>query len=80
MPATHEASGERSSSAQFITALDASIAHGDLQTDRQDLTLLLGRPPTPLTDVVRAAHSALADVSPHLHSSDQHPTRDSQGV
>ena len=34
--------------AQFVAALDASIANGDLETDRQDLTQLLGRPATPL--------------------------------
>jgi NAD(P)H dehydrogenase (quinone) len=41
--------------ARFVAALDASIAHGDLETSRQDLARLLGRPATPLTDVVRAA-------------------------
>ncbi len=40
--------------AQFVAALDASIANGDLETDSQDLTRLLGRPATPLTDVVSA--------------------------
>jgi len=42
-------------SARFVAALDASIAHGDLETNSQDLARLLGRPATPLTDVVRAA-------------------------
>ncbi len=41
--------------AQFVAAIDASIARGDLETDSQDLAHLLGRPATPLTDVVRAA-------------------------
>ena len=41
--------------ARFVAALDASIAHGDLETSSQDLARLLGRPATPLTDVVRAA-------------------------
>jgi NAD(P)H dehydrogenase (quinone) len=61
--ASLQANGLDGSSAQFAAALDASIAHGDLQTDSQDLTLLLGRPPTPLTDIVRAAQGALAGVS-----------------
>ena len=48
-------------SAEFVAALDASIAHGDLATDSQDLARLLGRPPAPLADVVRtAAHWATA--------------------
>ncbi len=42
-------------SAHFVAALDASIAHGDLETDSQDLAHLFGRPATPLADVVRAA-------------------------
>lgn len=42
----------------FLTGLDASIAVGDLETDSDDLTRLLGRPATPLADVVRAAHAA----------------------
>jgi NAD(P)H dehydrogenase (quinone) len=44
--------------ARFVAALDASIAHGDLETSSQDLARLLGRPATPLTDVVRAALGA----------------------
>lgn len=43
--------------AQFVAALDASIARGDLETDSRDLERLLGRPVTPLTDVVRAARA-----------------------
>jgi NAD(P)H dehydrogenase (quinone) len=43
--------------AHFVAALDASIAHGDLETDSQDLARLLGRPATPLADVVRATRS-----------------------
>lgn len=64
-----QAAGLDAGSAQFVAALEASIANGDLQTDSQDLTLLLGRPPTPLTDVVRAAQAAVASVSappPHI--------------
>ena len=41
--------------AGFVAGLDASIAAGDLQTDSDDLARLLGRPTTPLADVVRAA-------------------------
>ena len=37
--------------------LDASIAAGDLETDSEDLVRLLGRPVTPLADVVHAAHA-----------------------
>jgi len=45
-------------SARFVAALDASIAHGDLETDSGDLARLLGRPTTPVADVVRAARGA----------------------
>lgn len=41
--------------AGFVAGLDASIAQGDIETDSQDLAQLLGRPATPLIDVVRAA-------------------------
>jgi len=44
--------------ARFVVALDASIAHGDLETNSRDLAQLLGRPTTPLADVVRAAQGA----------------------
>ena len=42
---------------RLLAAVDASIAHGDLETDSQDLAQLLGRPATPLTDAVRAARA-----------------------
>ncbi|AEK45154.1 nucleotide-diphosphate-sugar epimerase/NmrA family protein [Amycolatopsis mediterranei S699] len=42
-------------SAEFVAALDVSIAHGDLATDSQDLARLLDRPATPLAEVVRTA-------------------------
>ncbi len=42
-------------SARFVAALDASIAHGDLETDSGDLARLLGRPATPVADVLQAA-------------------------
>jgi NAD(P)H dehydrogenase (quinone) len=41
--------------ARFVAALDTSIAHGELETQSQDLARLLGRPPTPLTEVAHAA-------------------------
>jgi NAD(P)H dehydrogenase (quinone) len=41
--------------AGFVAALDASIAAGDLLTDRDDLAQLLGRPATTLAEAVRAA-------------------------
>ena len=41
--------------AQFVAALDASIARGDLETDSQDLARLLCRPATPLAEAVRVA-------------------------
>ncbi len=43
--------------AGFVAGIDAAIAAGDLHTDSEDLAGLLGRPATPLADVVRAAHS-----------------------
>lgn len=53
-----QAAGLDEASARFVAALDASIAHGDLETDSQDLARLLGRPATPLIDVVRAARDS----------------------
>lgn len=41
--------------AGFVAAIDASIAAGDLETASDDLARLLGRPTTPLADVLRAA-------------------------
>ncbi len=43
--------------AHFVAALDASIAHGDLETNSEDLARLLGRPATTLTEVIRAARA-----------------------
>ncbi|AGB22236.1 putative nucleoside-diphosphate sugar epimerase [Mycobacterium sp. JS623] len=45
--------------ARFVAALDASLAVDDLYTTSEDLTKLLGRPATPLADVVRAAYDAV---------------------
>lgn len=53
--ATLQHAGLDEATAGFVAALDTSIAHGDLHTDRQDLAELLGRPATSLTDAVRAA-------------------------
>lgn len=57
-----QADGLDEASATFVAALDASIAHGDLETGSDDLARLLGRPATPLIDVVRAARGCDARV------------------
>jgi NAD(P)H dehydrogenase (quinone) len=46
--------------ARFVAALDASIANGDLETHGDDLVQLIGRPATPVTDVVSAARDELS--------------------
>ncbi|MEU8154737.1 SDR family oxidoreductase [Micromonospora sp. NPDC048986] len=43
--------------AGFVAALDQSIANGELATDSDDLSRLLGRPSTPLRDAIRAARA-----------------------
>ena len=43
--------------AGFVAGIDASIAAGALETDSEDLVRLLGRPATPLADVIRAAQA-----------------------
>ncbi|MEU7973442.1 SDR family oxidoreductase [Micromonospora sp. NPDC049089] len=43
--------------AGFVAALDQSIADGELATDSDDLSRLIGRPSTPLRDAVRAARA-----------------------
>jgi len=50
-----EQAGLDQATARFVAGLDASIAHGDLDTTSKDLEQLLGHPVTPLVDVVRAA-------------------------
>jgi NAD(P)H dehydrogenase (quinone) len=45
-------------SAHFVAALDVSIAHGDLETQSEDRARLLGRPATPLPDVLGAERGA----------------------
>lgn len=52
-------SGLDGSTARFVAALDASIARGDLETSSQELAHLLGRPATPLAEVVRAGYNLL---------------------
>ena len=47
-------------SAGFLAVVDAAIARGDLHTDSDALSRLLGRPATSLTEAVRAAHGAQA--------------------
>jgi NAD(P)H dehydrogenase (quinone) len=49
--------------ARFVAALDVSIARGDLETSSQDLAQLLGRPATPLTDVVGTAYGTVLDAA-----------------
>ncbi|MEH1167703.1 SDR family oxidoreductase [Micromonospora sp. CPCC 205539] len=43
--------------AGFVAALDHSIAIGELTTDSDDLSRLIGRPSTPLRDAIQAAHA-----------------------
>jgi NAD(P)H dehydrogenase (quinone) len=50
------------STARFVAALDAVIAVGDLETDSDDLVRLIGRPVTPVAEVVTAAASRFAAV------------------
>jgi NAD(P)H dehydrogenase (quinone) len=45
-------SGLDQNAAEFVAALDASIARGDLETNSQDLEQLLGRPATSLAVVI----------------------------
>ena len=54
--------------ARFVAAIDTSIARGELATNGQDLAQLLGRQPTPLTELVRAAYENLK-VSDSVQSS-----------
>ena len=52
-------SGLDEATARFVAALDTSIARGDLETSSADLAHLLGRPATPLAEVVRAGYDLL---------------------
>jgi NAD(P)H dehydrogenase (quinone) len=49
-----EQEGMDESTAQFVAALDTSVARGDLQTSSQDLARLLGHPATSIAHAVRA--------------------------
>jgi NAD(P)H dehydrogenase (quinone) len=51
-------SGVDEGTARFVAAIDASIARGDLYTTSRDLELLLGRPATPLAQVIAEAYRA----------------------
>jgi len=48
-------SGLDENAAEFVAAIDASIARGDLETSSQDLEALLGHPATSLADVIGEA-------------------------
>ena len=50
-----KSAGLDDSTAAFVAALDEATARGDIDTDSDDLTRLLGRPVTTLNDAVRAA-------------------------
>jgi NAD(P)H dehydrogenase (quinone) len=52
-------SGLDEATAHFLAALDASIAHGDLETGSSDLANLLGRAATGPTEIIRGAHERL---------------------
>jgi NAD(P)H dehydrogenase (quinone) len=52
---TLKRSGLDQNTAEFVAALDASIARGELETNSQDLEQLLGRPVTSLATVIREA-------------------------
>jgi len=52
-----QGAGLDAGTAGFVAALDESIARGELETDSDDLARLLGRPATPLADVVRTARA-----------------------
>jgi NAD(P)H dehydrogenase (quinone) len=53
-------SGLDENAAEFVAAIDASIARGDLETNSQDLEALLGRPTTSLANVIGEARHRYA--------------------
>ncbi|MET8091609.1 SDR family oxidoreductase [Micromonospora sp. NPDC005220] len=57
LASTLENVGLDAGTAGFVAALDQSIADGELATDSDDLSRLLGRPSTPLRDAIRAARA-----------------------
>lgn len=52
--------GVAEAAARFIAALDDNIRHGVLAASSGDLARLIGRPPTPLIDTLRAVNAKLA--------------------
>ncbi len=50
-----QGAGLDAGTAGFVAALDEATARGELDTTSTELTRLIGRPTTPLADVVRAA-------------------------
>ncbi|MGW9022563.1 SDR family oxidoreductase [Leucobacter chromiiresistens] len=54
-----EGAGLDAGTVGFLTGLDAGIAEGDLDVDDPTLAELIGREPTPLVDVLRAARGAV---------------------
>ncbi|SNQ46701.1 NAD(P)H:quinone oxidoreductase [Frankia canadensis] len=52
-----EHAGLDEGTAAFVAGLDAAIARGELDVPTTDLETLIGRPSTPLADVIRAARS-----------------------
>ncbi|PWR08752.1 NAD(P)-dependent oxidoreductase [Micromonospora acroterricola] len=57
LASTLETVGLDAGTAGFVAALDHSIALGELVTDSDDLSRLIGRPSTPLHDAIRAARA-----------------------
>lgn len=55
LTASMVSAGADQGTAEFVTALEASTARGELETDSPALENLLGRAPTSLADAVRAA-------------------------
>ena len=55
LTASMVSAGADQGTSEFVTALEASTARGELETDSPALENLLGRAPTSLADAVRAA-------------------------
>jgi NAD(P)H dehydrogenase (quinone) len=58
-----QGAGLDEATAQFVAALDASVARGDLETASHDLPQLLKRPATPLSEVVAGAYNAVLNAT-----------------
>jgi len=54
-----QGAGLDAGTAAFVAAIDEGVARGDVDTDSQDLAELIGRPVTPMAEVVRAELAAL---------------------